>query len=94
MGEWKERALKRRDERSTKAPEGPTRSKKKKSTRQWCRGIKGREHLPECQTDDSRPYLHNWRFLVCTQCGKRLDYWTGPKSLLGGPNPKPAWVTD
>ena len=97
MGEWQERVNKRRDERATRAPEGRAKHRAKKNTKKWCKGVEGREHKPECQKgpEIGKWYLEDWRFLVCTTCGKQLDYWTGPKSFLRTrDNPKPEWVTD
>jgi hypothetical protein len=96
MGDWQERANKRREERATKAPDGPARSKRKKDTKRWCKGVEGREHTPVCQdgmTARGRNYLADWRYLICTTCGKELDIWYGKDSFIRD-KPKPDWVTD
>lgn len=105
MGDWKERANKRRDERHTKTDDSTSKPKSaKKDTKKWCKGKEGREHqlkvvphlLPFRKPQDS-----GWKDLVCTVCGKVIDrYWPMfMKTTEGLPvaperNIKPAWIIE
>ena len=63
-----------------------------KDTKRWCKGKVGNEHDPKCMrftvgwcaADD-------WRELVCTKCGKKLDTWY--PILRTEDEKKPEWVT-
>jgi hypothetical protein len=89
MSEYRERANKRRDERHTigdiRAP-----ASTKKDTKKWCRGKVGRKHKPECRDGQ----LQGWKNLVCTECGKHLDYYWPMRWRPIMDQPKPAWVVD
>ena len=99
MSERKAEAAQRRDARATPGPEDEKSSgvRKHKDKKRWCKGKVGVEHTPACM-----PYKHRypstvmggaqtrWRELVCTKCGKILDYYYPFKSSK---KPKPAWVT-
>ncbi len=93
----KESSLKRRDTRAAKDPE-PTRASHggKRNTKRWCNGKVGVEHVGKClkyrdvkRSHPDHPSLFaTWRLLVCSKCGKELDYYRGgPKSG------RPDWVT-
>lgn len=90
MSEWRERANRRRDERHTIGDIRPPASTKK-NTKKWCKGKVGREHKPQCRSDPRYPA--SWRHLVCTECGKQLD-WYYPSTFERKREPKPAWVVD
>ena len=95
VSDWKERSIKRRDARHTKEPEiRPPGGSNKKNTKRWCKGKVGREHKPECRnySNDVGNLFKGWRILVCTDCGKHLDYYF-PSSLWRTPA-KPDWVTE
>lgn len=88
--DYKESAIRRRDERHTKTEEitpGPARHKDKK---RWCKGKVGREHVGVCHNyaDVKRAskYTASWRVLVCKVCGRELETW------LGNRKNKPEWV--
>jgi hypothetical protein len=74
-----------------------------KDTRRWCRGKEGRAHTPKCfkylesgkvptgpGLDHSKTDAVHWRTLVCTTCGKTLDYYW--PWLAGRPPTPPPWV--
>lgn len=89
--DYKQSAIRRRDERHTKLEEttpGPARHKDKK---RWCKGKVGREHVGVCMKYDvvkkASKYTANWRVLVCTGCGRELDIWYGGKK-----SERPEWV--
>ena len=87
MGEWKERANKRRDERHT-ALEVRAPSSNKKDTKKWCRGRVGREHKLACIGHNR---IKDWKILACTECGKHMDhYWPNP--WRKSDEPAPEWV--
>ena len=91
--DWRLRAIKRRDERHTRADvRSPSGSKK--DTKRWCRGVVGREHKPECRpySDPPTPYSAAWRLLVCSTCGRHLDWWM--PVAWSKPAEKPAWVVE
>lgn len=54
--------------------EVPYRSRK--DSRNWCKGIQGREHEVEWVEQFS-----GWAILTCKKCGRRLDY-TGSKDSV------------
>jgi hypothetical protein len=102
MSDWKSGAAKRRDTRATKTPDAIVNVKgKTKKTKRWCKGKVGVEHKPECMlyksvmTHDEVNIFKDWRQLVCSLCGKRLDWWAPlPKEWrMESKKPKPAWVT-
>jgi hypothetical protein len=88
MSDWKRGAAERRDERHTAVDDTPRPVAGRKDCKRWCRGKVGVEHKPVCH---KRPesYLSEWRELRCEVCGRRLDYWTGPK---WSNKPRPPWV--
>jgi hypothetical protein len=92
MSDWRERANRRRDERHTAIPDDAPRPKPgSKNTKKWCKGKVGREHKPECRDG----HIQGWKNLVCTECGKHLDYyWPIRWRPLMGDQPRPAWVVD
>jgi hypothetical protein len=94
MSDWKERAIRRRDERHTAAPEVKRPSGSKRNTKKWCRGVVGREHTPVATTyNELKRATHGtgWHVLICSTCKKELDnYW--PSSWFLSDKPKPAWV--
>lgn len=66
-----------------------------KNRRRWCKGKAGVEHTPKCM-----PYMpaslhifEEWRALVCTVCGKRLETWF-PRTFGLRERSKPDWVID
>lgn len=100
MSDRKKDAAERRDERNIagdldEKSSGQTRHKDKK---RWCKGKVGVEHTPVCM-----PYrkhhglavldgaMKNWRELVCSRCGKVLDYYYPFNRSRG--KKKPDWVT-
>lgn len=93
MGEWQERANRRRDERHT-AGEIRRPSGSKKDTKKWCRGKVGVKHDPVCadyNTLKRATFAPEWKVLVCRNCGKELDnYW--PTRFFKSNKPKPDWV--
>lgn len=84
MGDWKERSVKRRDDRQAKAPEIRAPGRSNKDTKRWCRGKVGREHKPECVDynkwkNQASNFATGWKVLLCSECGKELDYyWPAP----------------
>jgi hypothetical protein len=67
---WKASGLKRRDFRHTHDGPEVTRhvGKRRKSTKRWCRGVKGREHQPVVEQ-------RRWYDLtLCSVCHKHLSY--------------------
>jgi hypothetical protein len=95
--DWKQSSIDRNDERHTKIQDDVQKPHtSKKNTKKWCKGKKGKEHTPECMTykeakgETLNHILGEWRFLVCTTCGKELEIWYGPKKLFA--QPKPDWV--
>lgn len=96
MDSWRLRGLKRRNERQTKIPDVRALSGSKKDTKKWCRGVVGREHSPQCRSyNETKNYKlsNEWKILVCTKCGKHLDYYF-PHTFFGEPPLKkpPSWV--
>ncbi len=66
-----------------------------KNTRKWCRGKVGIEHMPKCFAyghgrGAALGIFADWRTLVCTTCGKRLDSWCPWQRET---RPTPPWVT-
>jgi len=91
--DWKESAIRRRDIRHTAVPDAPVRTHAKKDTRRWCKGKEGREHTAKCfalGTRGGRPRFE----LICTTCGRRLNYWSSSPWVNAGPKgrAKPDWV--
>lgn len=96
MGDdYKLSSIKRRDERHTKDEIKPKPIVgNKKNTKKWCKGVRGREHVPECVCYGKfkhASYLNDWKLLVCKVCKKELDYYT---PCFWGKNPQkpPDWV--
>jgi hypothetical protein len=91
MGDWQERANKRRDERHTKIDDAPaTRSKKsKKNTKLWCKGVVGREHETSCF---KKPQCIGYYVLKCNNCGKELDYYFTDSPF--DKRPRPDWLIE
>lgn len=92
MSEWRERALKRRDQRQTKVEVRPP-SRSRRNTRRWCRGVEGREHKPVCVDYDELKGVA-WRtgskVLMCEVCQKQLAfYWV---TKWRKQPPPPAWA--
>lgn len=96
---YRESCVQRHNERHTKGPIKPKpRVGNSKNTKKWCRGVRGRLHKPKCV-----PYqdMKNagwapgaWKVLVCTECGKELDYFM-PNDWCKNPKyylEQPAWV--
>jgi hypothetical protein len=97
--EYRESAIRRRDERQTKVPIIRRPSGSKKDTRKWCRGRIGVEHKPQCVShdewenrQDGSDWSKDWRVLVCEECGKQLDYWF-PVPWWRDEKSPPNWVT-
>jgi hypothetical protein len=93
VSSWHERAIKRKDARHTALPVIRPPGGSRRNTKRWCRGKVGIEHKPECQTDKG---ICRHKILVCTECGKHLDWWFPPigSGLDFLSRPKPDWVTD
>jgi hypothetical protein len=102
MNEWRLNAIKRHDERHTKAPERepPKPVPAKKDTRRWCKGIQGRPHVLVWKRRPAKmvtrsdgsvlTYAAKWLDYTCTICGKQLDYWWPSKRDRDGTKvPKP-----
>ena len=90
----RQQAALRRDARSMKAPDAPLKARGKKDRVRWCGGHVGREHTLECRLykdGKAAVYLKDWRELVCTTCGKQLDWYAPP--FNGAAAAPPAWVT-
>lgn len=98
MGDsWKERAIKRKDFRHTQVEDIRPPSGSRKDTKKWCRGKIGRKHKPKCinygELKNTPPILRKirWKVLVCSACGKELDFWFG-YSIFKKDDKKPDWV--
>lgn len=84
---WRYGGIKRRDFRHTNdGPEVPRHKGTKKSTKKWCKGKKGVEHIPirkikyyTIRGERKEAY----RFTECEKCGKRLGYEWNRGGLLG-----------
>lgn len=87
MGDWQERANKRRDERHTKSPDDGTKpsASSRKDTKRWCGGKAGREHRPVGGLYRNTSGCYE---LVCADCGRRLDWWF----KMGQTTEPPEWV--
>jgi hypothetical protein len=99
MDDWKARARKRHDERHTKILDAPTEpnTSKKKDKKRWCRGKEGVEHKLQCMKYNEVKHTkysfgETWRLLVCTECGKELDYHYPHNFTNKDPIPVPDWV--
>ena len=97
MSEWKERAIKRRDERHTLGEEKTPPSKRKKNRKRWCKGKVGVNHTAVWQALVpnilfGQDWNKNRREFVCTKCKKVLDTWWpgwGRFGYKGRKTPKP-----
>jgi hypothetical protein len=85
MSDWKAGAVKYRDARHTKGPDGHRPVAGKKDTKKWCRGKVGVKHELKCMPWST---LTTGRVLACVNCGKHLDYYLPWPTQT----PKPAWV--
>lgn len=103
MSDWKERSIKRRDERQTKVPNIRPPSGSSKNTKKWCRGKVGVPHKPKCVSyhewenrGEPQGWSKDWKVLVCEACGKELDtWWPYPTEWkFTRSRSKPDWVTD
>jgi hypothetical protein len=69
-----------------------------KNKRDYCRGKEGLEHSPKCvdynatKRNVGGTFSIDWKLLVCTICGKELDFFM--PNTWGKPKPVPAWVTE
>ena len=89
-----ELAAKRRDERNMKVTP-PTPSSPRKNKRDFCRGKKGVSHQPKCMDYNvakapGHTWSVDWKLLVCTVCGKELEFYL--PNTWGKAKPVPAWV--
>ena len=107
----KEHSIERKDFRHMKSD---TRfpSKHRADRKKWCKGKVGTEHKLICckyidvkqfpvekVSDDCIINRNNWRILICSVCGKELDFWY---PINWGTTPiqkrkehkKPDWVVD
>jgi hypothetical protein len=101
MSDRKISSAKRRDERSQKVPDQTTPHRASKNKKKWCKGKVGIPHQPVCRKfvevkkTEFRSTLSisdTWRILVCSECGKDLDYYY-PMKISGYPEQKPPdWV--
>jgi hypothetical protein len=71
--------MKRSDRKAPPASDEYTKpAGKKKDTRKWCKGKKGREHSMEWVLDASRlgglGEQLNWYVYKCAKCGKQTDF--------------------
>ena len=99
--DWKEHSIERQEKRHTALPEDEEEEiqkpkKKRKDTKHWCKGKKGKEHVLKCMTHEeakgpSHMALASWRYLVCTVCGKELEVYYGDKNHLIKQE-RPDWV--
>lgn len=95
MSEWRERANRRRDERHTALPCIRPPSSSKRDTKKWCRGKVGAEHRPICVGYNALKnvtYAPDWKVLLCTECGKHLNYWM-PCPWSETKEPTPSWAS-
>lgn len=95
MSDYKKAAADRRDARNTRSDVRAP-SKGRGSKRDFCKGKKGVLHTPKCvdYNDVKNPltYAIDWKLLLCTVCGKELDFYIPPFRAFGKPKPVPAWV--
>jgi len=94
--DWKERSIERRDFRSTRnGPEVTGKPRKRKDTKQWCKGVEGRKHVLETRMSDHGSmitglwgkdacgdFMDSWHCQHerrCMVCGKILDWTLGDK---------------
>lgn len=98
MSKRRQLAAQVRDEKNLPGPEDELSAgvRKHKDKKRWCKGKVGVEHTSVCV-----PYrggistvlgaeTAKWRQLVCSKCGKILDYYYPFK---GRGKKKPDWVT-
>lgn len=93
---WRGRAVHRRNERQTAAPEIRAPSGSKKDTKKWCRGKVGTPHKAVCKTFGELKNQRwsrdtEWKVLVCSDCEKVLERWF---PTPWRPRKEPAWVTE
>ena len=92
----------RRDARHQKPDDHHRPVAGRKNTKRWCRGHVGREHQPKCvsyrevkrsMVGFSSDFAKRWKLLICTVCGKELDYYYPWRENIEK-YPPPPWVTD
>lgn len=97
---YKTDSAKRRDFRSAKDTDDK-KLRSKKNKKKFCRGKVGVEHSPVCtiyrdglKTTDM---AFNWRVLICSKCGKHLEFYFPFDNILvnkiNKQETKPGWVT-
>lgn len=93
MSDYKQSSVERRDFKSSKEDiENRHSSLKKKDTKDFCRGKKGKLHKLAIQKYADVKQAGKWSeqlyMLYCTACGKELEiYW-------GSGQEKPEWLID
>lgn len=95
MSDYRQRSIKRRDERNTKVPVIRAPSGSKRNTKRWCRGKVGREHKPRCVDYSDLKNVtwgSKWKVLLCDECGKQLDHWWPRMFDFETAKTPPAWV--
>lgn len=76
MSEWKQGAAARRDARATKTDEeSRRRGRRRKSTRRWCKGKVGVEHVTK-PVEEFRMFGKVWGRDECIRCHKHVKHWS------------------
>lgn len=76
MSDWRERSIKRRDERHTKIEDAPVRRKTRRNKKRWCRGKIGVDHDPVWVAAPGKfHFFHDTRIYKCSKCGKEFEMW-------------------
>lgn len=90
---WRLHGIARRDERHTAVPDdAKPPGRRRRNRHKWCKGRPGIAHKPKCQPYHATPTAlnKNWRVLICTTCGRKLDvYFDSP---FWTRRAKPDWV--